>query len=126
MPRPKKLVSELLEAAVPPNVITARRPDLPITKEHAEAIGEAVKTKDGELIVPLRAIVEQLKLSATYADTKRAQLLASSMYRKLVALNVPVKVGARDHGKYLVFSRMEPREFAVMRGKQKVLDVREE
>ena len=126
MPRPKKLVSELLDAAVAPNVITARRPDIPITKEMAEAIGEAVKAKGGELILPLSTLVKQFNLSPTYADTKRAQLLASSLYRKLVAFSVPVKAGARDHGKYLVFSEMEPREFAAMRGKQKVLDVKDE
>jgi hypothetical protein len=126
MPRPKKLVSELLESAVAPNVITARRPDLPITREMAEAIGEAVKAKSGELILPLPAAVKHFSLSSTYADTKRAQLLASSLYRKMIAYNIPVKVGARDHGKYLVFSQMEDREFNVMRGKQKVLDVKED
>src|SRR5207249_10615575 len=102
MGRPKKLVSELLEAAVPPNVITSRRPDLPITKEQAQAIGEAVKAKGGELILPIQAVVTHFTLSPSYADTKRAPLLASSLYRKLVGYNVAVKVGARDHGKYLV------------------------
>src|SRR5438445_13889990 len=71
MGRPKKLVSELLEAAVPPNVITARRPDLLITKEMAEAIGEAVKANGGELILPLSTLVKQFNLSLTYANTNR-------------------------------------------------------
>jgi len=119
VPKQKSLVSDLLASAVKPEVAYKRRPDLPLTKEAADAIWKAVQAKGGELIIGLSDAVYKLGLPEVYAKRPdRSYLLASSLQKILQQkYRLPIRCGSKSKGTYLAFTTVKDlHEFAAIRG----------
>ncbi len=81
----------------------ARRPNLRIEPDVVVALRKRLELEPmHELIVSLERAVEQLRLSPTYSDTKRAFLLASSLNRHPAFKGI--FVGSRKGGEFLRFA----------------------
>jgi len=120
VPKQKSLVSDLLASAVKPEVAYKRRPDLPLTKEAADAIWKALQARGGELILGLSDAVYKLGLPSVYAKAPdRSYLLASSLQKLLQQkFGLPIRCGSKSKGTYLAFTAItDLHEVAAIRGK---------
>ncbi len=80
-----------------------RRPDLRLPADVQTALRKAIDDHGGLLVLKIEDVPAPLKLHGSYADEKRAPVLANSLSRRLPG----IKVGVRGRGKMLSFTIRE-------------------